>query len=414
MNTIVGTYRTIEEAQKVVNDLVNAGIDRDNISLVASDADGRYQHLTKRTDVTDDDDVSAGEGALVGGLGGGLLGFALGLGALAIPGIGPVLAFGPLVGALVGAGAGAVTGGLAASLIDMGIDETDAHTYAEAVRRGYTLVTVHVPEEDTDEARAIMSRYNVVDIDERADFWGSQGWTGYDVNAKPFTTQDIETEHRHFESDVDHEAIPVVEEEIAIGKREVEQGGIRVRSYMTTTPIEEQVELRETRVHVERRPVDRPVTDADLDTFQEKTIEVTETAEEAVVEKKARVVEEVVVNKDTDVHTETIRDQVRRTEVEVENLETTLGQRTTYDTYLDDFRTHYRTNYANNQYSFNNYEPAYKYGYGLAGNQRYQSRTWADIEPDVRRDWENRGQGAWEDFKDSIRYAWERAKAAVR
>jgi stress response protein YsnF len=414
MNTIVATYRTIEEAQKVVNDLVNAGIDRDNISLVTSNADNRHQHLTNRTDVTDDDDVSAGEGALVGGVAGGLLGAALGLGALAIPGIGPVLAFGPLIGGLIGAGAGAVTGGLTASLIDMGVDETDAHSYAEAVRRGYTLVTVHAPDEHTDEARAIMSRYNVVDIDERTDYWQSEGWTGHDVKAKPFTSRDIEAEHSHFESDVDHETIPVVEEEIAVGKREVERGGVRVRSYMTTTPVEEQVQLRETRVNVERRPVDRPVTDADLDTFQERTIEVTETAEEAIIEKRARVVEEVVIDKDVDTHTETIRDQVRHTEVDVENLGTTSGRRTGYDSYLDDFRTHYRTNYANNQYSFNNYEPAYKYGYGLAGNQSYQGRNWSDIELDARRDWESRGQGAWEDFKDSIRYAWERGKAAVR
>jgi len=414
MNTIVATYRTIEEAHRVVNDLVNAGFDRNNISLVASNTDDRYQHLANRGNVTDDDDVSAGEGALAGGVAGGLLGAALGLGALAIPGIGPVLAFGPLIGGLVGAGAGAVTGGLAAGLIDMGIDETDAHGYAEAVRRGYTLVTVHTAEEDTDEARAIMSRYNVVDIDERADYWESEGWTGHDVNAKPFTTRDIEAEHSYYDRDIDHETIPVVEEEIAVGKREVEQGGVRVRSYMATTPIEEQVELRETRVNVERRPVDRPVTDADLDNFQERTIEVTEFAEEPVIEKRARVVEEVVIDQDVDTHTETVRDQVRHTEVDVEHLGTTSSRRTNYDSYLDDFRTHYRTNYANNQYSFNNYEPAYQYGYGLADNQRYHGRTWADIEPDVRRDWETRGQGTWEDFKDSIRYAWERGKAAVR
>jgi hypothetical protein len=162
---------------------------------------------------------------------------------------------------------------------------------------------------------------------------------------------------------------------------------------------------------VERRPVDRPATDADLDTFQDRTIEVTESAEEAIVEKRARVVEEVVINKDVDTHTETIRDEVRHTEVEVEPLMT--GQRVTYDTYLDDFRTHYRANFANNQYSFNNYEPAYHYGYDLASNQRYLGRNWVDIETDVRRDWESQGQGAWEDFKASIRYAWERAKAAV-
>src|SRR5262245_25888065 len=146
MHTVVATYRNMSDAQQVLTALVNAGFDRDDISLVTSDAEGRYQNLANRTDIVDDD-VTAGEGALIGGLEGGLLGFALGLGALAIPGIGPVLAFGPLVGALIGAGTGAVTGGLAASLIDSGIDTTDANTYAEAVRRGYVLVSVNAADE---------------------------------------------------------------------------------------------------------------------------------------------------------------------------------------------------------------------------------------------------------------------------
>jgi hypothetical protein len=289
MHTVIATYRNIAEAQKAVTDLVNAGFDRDNISLVASDAEGRYQHLTSRTDV-DDHDVSAGEGALVGGLEGGIIGVALGLGALAIPGIGPVLAFGPLIGGLIGAGAGAVTGGLVASLIDLGIDETDAHTYAEAVRRGYTLVTVHAAEGRVNEARSILSRYDVVDIDDRAEHWRSQGWTSHEVNAKPFARKDIEAEHGYWDT----------------------------------------------------------------------------------------------------------------------------GYNRDFDSNLEDFRKHYRTNYANNQYSFNNYQPAYQYGYGLADDPRYTGRTWMEIEPEVRRDWESRGHGAWEDFKDSVRYAWERAKAAVR
>lgn len=290
MHTVIATYRNITEAQKAVTDLVNAGFERDNISLVVSDTEGRYQHLTSQANVTDPNDVSAGEGALVGGIEGGIIGMALGLGALAIPGIGPVLAFGPLIGGLIGAGAGAITGGLAASLIDLGIDETDAHTYAEAVRRGYALVTVQAPEGRVDETRSILSRYDVVDIDDRAEHWRSEGWTGYDVEAKPFTRKDVEAEHGYWDT----------------------------------------------------------------------------------------------------------------------------GYNQGFDSQLEDFRKHYRTNYANNQYSFNNYQPAYQFGYGLAEDPRYTGRSWTDIEMDVRRDWESNRQGAWEDFKDSVRYAWERAKATVR
>jgi uncharacterized membrane protein len=310
MHTVVATYRNMSEAQKVLTDLVNAGFDRDDISLVASDVEGRYQNLANRTDVVDED-VTAGEGALIGGLEGGLLGFALGLGALAIPGIGPVLAFGPLVGALIGAGTGAVTGGLAASLIDSGIAETDANTYAEAVRRGYVLLSVQTPDERVNEAKTLMNRYDVVDIDDRADYWRSEGWSSYDVKAKPFTSKDVEAEHSYYGGK---------------GATELERG--TVRTYPSPSSFG-------------------------------------------------------------------------------------TGTTGTYNTYLEDFRTHYRTNYANNQYSFSNYEPAYQYGTYLASEPRYRSRSWTEIEPDVRRDWESRAQGAWEDFKDSIRYAWERAKAAV-
>jgi len=124
------------------------------------------------------------------------------------------------------------------------------------------------------------------------------------------------------------ESIPVVEETLRVGKREVMQGRVRVRSYVVETPVEEQVTLRREHVDVERRAVDRPVTDADR-LFEERTIEATETSEEAVISKEARVTEEVVIHKDVDQHTETVRDTLRRTEVEVDrDADTTSGTTT--------------------------------------------------------------------------------------
>ncbi len=117
-------------------------------------------------------------------------------------------------------------------------------------------------------------------------------------------------------------ALPVIEEQIKIGKREVNTGGVRVRQSVTETPVEETVTLREEHVNVERRPVDRAVDDANMSgAFKEGVIEVTETAEEAVVSKQARVVEEVVVNREAVEREETIRDTVRRTDVDVEQLD---------------------------------------------------------------------------------------------
>ena len=116
--------------------------------------------------------------------------------------------------------------------------------------------------------------------------------------------------------------MPVVEEELRVGKREVERGGVRVESRVEERPVEKEVRLQEEHVRVERRPVDRPVGDAE-GLFKEGTIEVTERAEVPVVAKEARVVEEVVVNKEVGERTETVRDTVRRTDVNVEEVEGT-------------------------------------------------------------------------------------------
>ncbi len=116
--------------------------------------------------------------------------------------------------------------------------------------------------------------------------------------------------------------LPVIEEEIRIGKREVERGGVRVSSHVTERPVEQTVTLREEQVNVERRPVDRAVTQADAAAMKEGTFEVTTMAEEAVVAKQARVVGEVVVSKDATERQETVRDTVRRTDVDVEQLDT--------------------------------------------------------------------------------------------
>ncbi|WP_338665970.1 YsnF/AvaK domain-containing protein [Pararoseomonas sp. SCSIO 73927] len=114
------------------------------------------------------------------------------------------------------------------------------------------------------------------------------------------------------------EVIPIVEEQIRVGKRDVERGRVRVRSYIVETPVTEQVTLREEHVDVQRRSVDRPLTDAD-DAFREHIIDATEHTEEAVVAKEARVTEELVIRKDSTERTETVNDTVRRTEVEVDD-----------------------------------------------------------------------------------------------
>jgi uncharacterized protein (TIGR02271 family) len=121
------------------------------------------------------------------------------------------------------------------------------------------------------------------------------------------------------------DTVKVVEERLRIGKREVAQGAVRVRSYVVERPVEEQVRLHEERVQIERRPVDRPVTPGDANLFQERTIEARATSEEAVVQKEARVVEEIGIKKEAQDRTETVRDTVRETKVEVEDQTARAG-----------------------------------------------------------------------------------------
>ena len=186
-------------------------------------------------------------------------------------------------------------------------EEGDRSSYTEAARRGGVIVSVDAPDNAIDTAVTILRRHNVVDLDAREAQWRQEGWTGGAAAAQQTGTREGE------------EVIPVVEEELRVGKRAVQAGGVRVYSRVTETPVEENVNLRQERVSVERRAVDRPITDRDR-AFQEKAIEATETREEAVVDKHARVTEEVAVRKDVEQQTETVRDTVRKTDVEVEQI----------------------------------------------------------------------------------------------
>jgi len=137
---------------------------------------------------------------------------------------------------------------------------------------------------------------------------------------------------------------------------------------------------------------------------------MTETSEEVVAEKTARVVEEVVIGKDVQTHTERVEDSVRRTQVDVEQLGTRTGGWSAYD---NAFRTHYDQYYGTTGRNYDYYQPGYRYGYEMANDTRYSGRDWSLIEADVRRDWEATGRGAWEEFKDSIRHGWNEVKRAV-
>lgn len=421
--TVVGLFDRIDEAQQAVQELVDAGFPRSDISLVANDTRGQYTNLSRQVGDDKMDDTAeeqAGSGAVAGALTGGVLGLLVGVGALAIPGIGPVIAAGPLVAALgstaLGAGIGAASGALIGPLVDAGIPRPEAEIYNEGVRRGGTLVTVRTSDTMADQAADIMRRYDVIDIDERGDEFRTGGWSGYTDADQAYTTEDIDrfsptrtatdVDTTPTRRTVDSDAVlPVIEEDLQVGKRQ-QQRTARVYTHVTERPVEEQVTLRDEHVEIERQPVNRPVNSSDA--FQETTFEVTETTEQAVVAKQARVIEEVRIHKDVQERTETIRDTVRRQDVEVDRDSETVD--TDYGVYDSDFRNYYTSNLASSGYTYEQYQPVFRYGHSLS---RYGQDDWTTIEPDARRHWEERNPGTWEQFKDSIRYAWDRARSKV-
>lgn len=216
--------------------------------------------------------------------------------------------------------------------------DEDRHTYEEGVRRGGTLLTADVDDDCVDDAVRVLEEANTIDIDDRSQQWRSSGWdypaAGASATAGGVSgfgdlrSDETDTRPESLGGGEREEVIPVVQEDLVVGKRDVDRGGVRVRTYVSEVPVHEQVRLRNERIDVERRPVDQALSSVDDDAFRERSIEVTATGEEAVIGKNARVVEEVVVSKTADERVEEIDDSVRHTEVDIDrdrDTETTHG-----------------------------------------------------------------------------------------
>ncbi|MFD2999076.1 YsnF/AvaK domain-containing protein [Pontibacter toksunensis] len=209
-----------------------------------------------------------------------------------------------------------------------GSDDDRSDRYSSYARTG-AIVTVHAKSaQEADRAADILDEYGAVNLDERS--------TGYTAGAT--ATDTTRTDTTRTDTTGNGTSIPVIEEEMHIGKRTIETGGVRVRSRVIERPIEEHLRLREEHVHVERNPVNRAATPGDLNSFKEGEIEMTEHAEIPMVDKEARVVEEVNIGMDVEEHDEAIRDTVRKTDVDIEKLsETELrNRRTDSDSNLSD------------------------------------------------------------------------------
>jgi hypothetical protein len=321
--TIVGSFDSFEEAQDVLRDLQSAGFSKDDISIIAHESSRRSATgggLPPDAPATMSDTGSgAATGAAAGGVLGGAAGLVVGLMGLAIPGIGPIVAAGPLAAALAGAGVGAVAGGLIGGLTSAGVPEDDANYYAEAVRRGGALVTVRADDARAEEAARIMRTHGAVDIERRAEQWREAGWTRHDPSAEPYSVEQIQRE------------------------REIYRGSLGV------------------------------------------------TAGENVGTAA----------------------QMRGTAA---GATTGSGMHDLSPRSWDDERDYFRGAHGETfggTTGFEEYEPAYRYGYDVGSSGRYRGRRWEEIEPEVRSDWERRyPDGAWDRFKAAVRRGWERTSDA--
>lgn len=254
--TVVGLFNSISEAEKVKSALVSEGYEASHIRVVAEN--------TADASSTDKGYMDIGSG---GGTG---------------------------IGEKISSFFGNLTGG----------DDHAHNHYATGVNSGGALLTATVDDEDAEEVAETLKKNGARDIEGGYQGSASSGVPVYGSGS----------------ASTGETAIPIVEEELVVGKREVDRGGLRIYSHVVERPVEADVTLREEHINVERRAVNRPATAADFEAGRGGTIELLATGEEAVVGKASRVVEEILVGKESSQHTQAIHDTVRKTEVDVEQV----------------------------------------------------------------------------------------------
>jgi stress response protein YsnF len=387
MRTVIGLFGNAGEARRAIDELQGLGYSPDKISVV--------------TNFASQDAIQARK--------------SMALQSLELTDVGNVATSGPLRD--VFAKQPGFTGALGSALQLFGLTPELAEHYVSGVKHGETLESLTVDDKDSDRVLAVMRRRTANPApaaEEAAPLVGAGLGTsagmgasaGTGTGAAPSASANAGTgasikkkTNGHIEMDDREEerVIPIVREEMRVGRRTVERGGVRVSSHIVQKPVSEQVHLRETHVDIERRAVDRPLR-GDEKAFVDDTIEMVEMADEPVVSKQARVVEEVVVRKHVEDRTATISDKVRATEIE-------FGKLRAFDP--EDYRGHFESQKIGG--SFEPYLPAYQFGHEL--HRRKAAERWEDIEGYARDRWEEDNPGTWDKFRGAILHAWGHARS---
>lgn len=307
-----GLYYSRDEVEAAVRALKDAGFDMDRVSVIAKDADGVAGHETTE-EVGNKADEGAATGALAGGALGGITGLLVGLGALAIPGIGPILLAGAeataIATTLAGAGIGAAAGGLAGALIGLGIPEEKAKIYSDRVAAGSFLVMVTGSAAEIARAELIMRQHGVEEFDV------------YDIpGAKATTVDDVDEDIRARTDIADDEKIRLYEERLMVNKQREKAGEVTIGKRVETETAEVAIPIEKERIVVERRDaIDGTAVNPGTVDFSEGEIARMEVYEESAdLEKQAFVREEVSIRKEVESDTVEARETVRREELEVE------------------------------------------------------------------------------------------------
>ncbi|MEO8125725.1 MAG: YsnF/AvaK domain-containing protein [Bryobacteraceae bacterium] len=273
----------------------------------------------------------------------------------------------------------------------------DQEYYSSAARRGQAAVVVHADDSTLDRAADLLNRNGAIEVESR-----DESGLLRDTDA-PRRDNAIGT-------DSASETIPVVEQELQVGKRAVNRGAVRVYSEMSQQPVTEQIELREEHVKVERRPANRPATEADLAAADRDVVEVMETVEEPVISKRSRVVEEVRVGKEVTSRTETVRDNVLKSQVRVDDSRKGKASGAPTNDFDADFREDFQNRYAADpNLTYGDFAPAYTFGYDMASHPRYKNKDFDEVSEELKTDYMRQNpNSAWERMKGAIRYGWEK------
>lgn len=256
--------------------------------------------------------------------------------------------------------------GVREALIRCGVPRGEVDRYTDEIRRGAVFEAIAVDDNMENNAREIMTRHT----------------------------------RRGEDASLDDIIVPVIREELKIGTREVDAGGVRISSHVREVPVERTVTVREEWVTVERRIIDRPVNEKD-GAFQDRTFDLKTMIEEPVVTKHAHVVEEIRVHKDRNERVEKISDTLRHTDVQLSDLP---GERM-FDA------THYREHFAKtygDRFKLETIAPAYEFGERLS--RRTPTGDWTLIETEARSSWERKNPGTWDKVKDAVLAGWDRLR----